>query len=55
MSKKGFAAIRLILAFAFVVLLAGSGAAVNVNARSLTASKPKTTRKVSETPRARKH
>ena len=55
MSNKRVSAVRLLLAFAFVLLLSSSGVAVNVNARALTAGKPKTTRKVAETARARKH
>ena len=53
-SNKGFSLVRFILAFCFALLLTGSSVAANVNARALTSSKTKT-RKVSETPRAKKH
>jgi membrane carboxypeptidase/penicillin-binding protein len=53
-SKKGFALVRVIVAFAFALLLTGSSLAANVNPRALTSAKPKA-RRVSETPRARKH
>ena len=54
-SKKGLSFVRFVLAFTFALLWTGSAAAANVNARALTSSKTKATRKVSETPHARKH
>jgi len=51
-SKKRFIPIRLVVAFIFALLLAGSAIAANINPRTLT-SKTKTG-KVSETPRAKK-